>query len=224
MVNQFRLLNYLDSTNENSFDSIEIINDTIRARLKYYSATNTGMITDPKIPPNMLISDDSLFRIYVWEDAGGGAISFYFNIFQYKYKDKLYTRDNYDPALDGPNGNGVYYTKIYSIKGDEGTLYLARSSTTPSHNAGMETIRIFRIDGTSLNETLRLIQAYGDMVNSLDVEYDASKLDIPASDCIQYDPLKKIITIADMSEDGIFTHHFIRYQFNGKYFEPLDSK
>ncbi|HEV8283176.1 MAG TPA: hypothetical protein VGQ09_02635 [Chitinophagaceae bacterium] len=169
---------------------------------------------------NITTSPDGLFRIYSWDTWLGGSMRFFNNIFQYKSGNTVYSK-TFDLEEDYPS---VFFSKIYTLKANNKTYYLAIGNGIYSNKDAGQSIKVFTIQNNRLNDTIKLIKTKSGLVNSIDLEFDffsvADRPERPVK-LIKYDANKKIIYIPIVYEDGKVTGRFILYQFKGQYFEHI---
>lgn len=172
----------------------------------------------------VVTSDDSLFRIYSWDTWSGGTMHFFNNIFQFKSGKNVYTKLLFDSTGDEGGDPLSFYSDIFRLQVGQKIYYLCINNGMYSTKDVSESIKIFSIENDNLNDTVRLIKTNSGLQNEINVEYDfLSVVDRPERPLrvIKYDPSKKIIYIPIVEDDGKVTNRFIKYQFNGKYFERI---
>jgi hypothetical protein len=170
----------------------------------------------------IVTTKDGLFRIYSWDTWQGGTMHAYKNIYQFKSGNKIYAT-----LLDYGEGDmGTYYTDIFSFKANNKTYFLAINGGSESTRVAYETIGVYTISKDTLNDKVKLIKTQNGLNNSISFEYDAFSVDRPdkLNSLIKYDEDKKIISIPVVLENGKVTNRFILYQFNGQYFEKIQTK
>jgi len=168
---------------------------------------------------DIVTSADGLFRIYTWDTWLGGTMHDFNGIYQYRAGKKVYTKNlklEDDPAC--------YYSDIYTLKTTARTYYLGINNASYSTRDVNQGIKIFTIEGSKLNDTVKLIKTASGFTNQIDVNFDffsvADKDERPIR-IIKYDADKRTIYIPVVYEDGKVTNKFMLYQFNGSYFERV---
>jgi hypothetical protein len=172
---------------------------------------------------HIVTSSDGLLRIYSWDTWLGGTMHDFNNIFQFKSGNKIYST-----GLEKNGGDfGNYFTDIFALKANLKTYYLAVSGGSESTKDAYETLSVYAISNDTLNDKVKLIKTTSGLNNSISFEYDFfSVVDRPERPIrlIKYDIDKKIIYIPIVLENGKVTDRYILYQFNGKYFEKVQTQ
>ncbi len=167
-------------------------------------------------------SDDGLFRIYSWDTQTGGTMRFFENVYQYRNKGKVMSA--HFRESDQPTDPGYTYGEIYVLKTADQTVYLARRQAMYSTSDMYEGVKAFRIDGDSLNTTIKIIKTKTGIRNGLGFNYNYfSVVDQPAraATLMQYDAAKKTLRFPVVQADGKVTAQHITYQFTGSFFERI---
>lgn len=166
----------------------------------------------------IVTSADGKLRLYSWDIWLGGTMHDFQNIIQ--FKSGAATRAGRLQKEEGDPGS--QFTAIFSLHTGGNTYYLVTGTGTLSTKDAWETISVYSIAGDSLNTGVKLIKTHSGLRNSISFDYDFfSVADRPGRPMrlIRYDPIKKIISIPVVLEDGKVTNRFILYPFNGAYFE-----
>ena len=212
-------------------DSVEFANKLLIEKLCRYTSrfpfTMTYSFTSLK-KANMIITDsgDKLLRVYSWDTGRGGTMADYGNVFQYKSGDKIYSKVYYDTIIIGEGEYVPFYSQIFTMHANNKTYYLAINNGKYSTSDVSQSIKIFTIENSSLNDKVKLIKTQSGFVNSIDVNFDFfSVVDRPERPLrlIRYDSTKKIIYIPIVYKNGKVTNKFIQYKFTGQYFERLKT-
>jgi|GEM_PF-371341 hypothetical protein len=182
---------------------------------------------------NIIISDDSLFRIYVWEEQHNMVGRFYRSVFQYKAGDKVKSclLPHPDTAITG--ASQAFYDAIYTLTANNKTYYLATyiNKYTPTNRE--EGIKIFTIDSARvrgkakywLNDTVHLFKTKTGLHNELSYKYDViASGDAGSDNGIAYDTIANEFQIPIVTETGKMTEMTITYKFKGQYFERVVDK
>jgi len=219
-------------------DSIIKANNLFQEKLKKYT---TNYPITLKLPFKSLtkaydklticMSDDSLLRIYSWFSWIDGRNSAYYNVIQYKYSDNINSGilfdSSYDPYGDHIEGAGMWYTKIYTLKTKQTTYYLIITNDNLTTNICYQGVKILCIENGVLNDTVHLIKTQTGIRNELGIVYDFFKVvggnERPYK-FITYDTINKVINIPIVNDDEKVTKKFIRYKFNGSYFEKIKAQ
>ncbi len=174
---------------------------------------------------NIMTSDDSLFRIYVWNERRMLSGPSYKAVFQFKEGDKVKScvLPHADTSLTG--ASLAFYDAIYTITINNKTYYMATYLNRYSPGMREEGIKVFTIDKGKLNDTVHIIKTATGLHNELSYKYDVVTLGDAGSDNgIVYDTNKVSIEIPLVLEDGKMTSRHITYQFKGQYFEKIEGK
>jgi len=167
---------------------------------------------------HIVTSTDGLLRIYSWDTWLGGTMHDFNNIFQFKSNNKIYSTEN-----DG----GTYFIDIFTLKTGDKTYYLTVSDESESTKFAYETLSIYTVSNDTLNDKVKLIKTQSGLNNSISFEYDffsvAGRPERPIH-LIKYDINKKTLYIPIVLADGKVTNRYIIYQFNGQYFEKVQTK
>jgi hypothetical protein len=168
-------------------------------------------------------SEDGKFRIYSWDTEGGGTMHFFENVYQFQGKDgKVYSKSSNLKEGDA----GAFVSDIFDVDTSNGKVYLARFSSIFSNSDAYQSINLFKIEGNSLNDKIKLIKTKSGLTNKLGFEYDffsvVDREERPIK-LILYDKATKTIKIPVVIVDkdfrsGKVTGKFINYKFDGAYF------
>ena len=104
---------------------------------------------------------------------------------------------------------------------------MAVSGGSESTKDAYEIISVYTISNDTLDDKVKLIKTASGLNNSISFEYDffsvAGKSERPIR-LIRYDTDKKIIYIPIVLENDKVTNRYILYQFNGQYFEKIQTQ
>lgn len=167
---------------------------------------------------HIVTSTDGLLRIYSWDTWLGGTMHDFNNIFQFKSNNQIYSTENDD---------GTYFIDIFTLETGDKTYYLAVSDESESTKFAYETLSVYTVSNNTLNDKVKLIKTQSGLNNSISFEYDFfSVADRPQRPIhlIKYDTNKKTLYIPIVLADGKVTNRYIVYQFNGQYFEKVQTK
>jgi hypothetical protein len=209
-------------------DSIALADSIFKAKLLYYSG---------KVPATLIqsfnslknkgftvsTSTDGLFRIYNWDNESGGTMRFYDNVFQFKNGNKVisgilpycYQYEDGDPGCS-------YSDTIYTVKGSNKIYYAAIYGTVGSSKVSGEGVKFFAIENNKINDTVHLVKTKSHLSTHIDYELDNNSYGSQHSigdGTILYDRKTNTIYIPLIWDDGTITKDYIKYRFNGKYFE-----
>lgn len=171
---------------------------------------------------NAVTSADGRFRIYSWDTWLGGSMHDFNNIFQFQSGNTVHTKT----TSDSEENFGSYFTDIYTLNTGNKTYYLAVSSGSESSALAYEMLTIYTISGDTLNNNEKLIRTEDGLHPSLFFEYDfSSVIDSPQRPVrlIKYDTAKKTISLPLVLDDEKVTDRYVRYRFNGQYFEKIQE-
>ena len=209
----------------NQYDSLEHANQVFTARLLSYTSRQPSSITDTFTALrdkglHMATSDDGLFRIYSWDDQGGGTMRYFKTIFQYKSNGKLYSKVIRDETSQEELGD--WYSDIYTFKNAGKTYYFAVKHGIYSSKDCYQGIKIFGIENGTLQHDVKLIKTKTGIRNELGFDFDffsvVDRTERPVK-LIDYNPTEKTISIPVVWEGGKVTSKRIVYKFTGQYFE-----
>jgi len=221
-----RTYSKLFSFYQNDHDSLEKQSDLFSAIMVDYISKNPSTLDYPfknLVDSNacdVVTSDDGLFRIYSWDTWMGGTEHLFQNIFQFGAGGKVYTK-----LLKHDDGEGSsFYSEIHTVKTGQKIYYLGIGNAIYSTKDAAKSIKVFTIENSSINDSVKLFKTRKELLNEIDVNFDFfSVVDHPERPVklIKYDAAKKIVYIPVVEEKGWVTDRFIRYQFKGRYFEHI---
>jgi hypothetical protein len=169
-------------------------------------------------------SEDGKFRIYSWDLQDGGTMRRFARIYQYRgAKEKVLSKAD-EVQVEGM-GRG-FVTDIFALDTKDGTVYIVCSTIIGSTKDYFQSAGLYKIEGSALNNNVKLIKTTSGLTNTLGFEYDnfsvIDRKERPIK-LITYDnetnTLKIPVVIKDKEfPDGRITDKFISYRFNGKYF------
>ncbi|HTA83783.1 MAG TPA: hypothetical protein VK783_12635 [Bacteroidia bacterium] len=174
---------------------------------------------------NIMTSDDSLFRIYVWNERRVLAGPAYKSVFQFKTNDEVKScvLPHPDTALSG--AGLAFFDGIYTIVINSKTYYLTTYLNRYNPTMREEGIKVFTIDKGVLNDTVHIIKTKTGLHNELSYKYDViASGDAGSDNGIVYDTADTAIQIPVVLEGGKMTARHITYKFKGQYFEKLEGK
>lgn len=168
-------------------------------------------------------SEDGKFRIYSWDTEGGGSMHFFETVYQFQDKDgNVYSKSSNLQEGDA----GAFVSGIFDIDTQNGKVYLARFSSILSNKDAYQSINLFKIEGASLDDKIKLIKTKSGLTNTLGFGYDffsvVDREERPIK-LILYDKETKTIKIPVVIVDKEFSSgrvigKFINYKFDGTYF------
>jgi len=201
-----------------------------RTQLLHYTAKVPATITyEFKLlhedDVNIMTSDDSLFRMYVWNTymSRKNGWTIFDIVFQYNAGDSV--RACTMPHPDEKTSSTAFYNAIYTIKGDDRTFYLATYENKDTGMQREEGIKLFIIEKGKLNDTVKGIKTATGFHNEVNYIYNAGGSEGPSPDNgIAYDSATATVEIPVVLEGGKMTLRHIKYRFNGKFFEKEEKK
>jgi hypothetical protein len=169
-------------------------------------------------------SDDGKFRIYSWDLQDGGTMHDYARLYQYQGADgKIYSKTD-EQTEEGDYGS--YVTDIYTLDTKGGKVYIVCSTFIGSTKDRFQSADLYKIDGGSLDDEVKLIKTKSGLTNTLNFGYDffsvVDRAERPVK-LISFDKKTKTLKIPVVIEDeefpsGRVTKKFISYRFDGTYF------
>lgn len=227
---QEKRLFWSDDQSLTAYDSLNKYNTNFQNFIIYFSSKNSKSLSYPfKINSggfDIVSSQDGNFRIYTWNEFGGGTMQFYRNVFQYGINQKVYSKYN---KIEAQN-NGCRYYEINEVVSEGKKYYLTSSISIGSSANFYYQIKIFSIENGKLNENAKLIKTKTGLKNTLGYEVDLSSSSnrertdgVESQDYIEmkYDKITNTIIIPLINADGKITKNKIKYKFNGTYFEKI---
>lgn len=225
---QEKRLFWSEDQSETSYDSLDKYNRKFQNLIIDFSSKNPKTLAYPfdtdKAGFNIVSSKDGNFRIYTWNEFGGGTMQFYQNVFQFESAGKVFSKLNIKDNQD----NGCRYFEINEVESAGKKYYITSSIIIGSSANFYYQIKVFSIENGELNENAKLIKTKTGIRNTLGYEVDLSSSSnrdrtdgIESSDYMQpiYDKKTNTIIIPLITSDGKITKNKIKYQFNGAYFE-----
>ncbi len=221
---------FAKDTSVKAFENLEKANNDFEKLLLKYTADNPKTIyydfkslTDKGL--RIASSEDSLFRIYTWNTNEGGTMRFYRNVFQYKNGGKVFSKTYRITTKEENDDPGCIYNQVNYVVSNNKKFYVAQSVAVLSSALSDHYVKIFSIDGDTLNDNAKLIKTKTGIKNTLSYDVDLTTAanrgkDVPDFG-IKYDAIKKSISIPVILENGKVTSKRIVYQFNGTVFEKL---
>lgn len=195
--------------------------------LKYTKIASTLSYGFPALNKLMMnaTSDDGKFRIYSWDMETGGTMHDYARVYQYLGADgKVYSKMDDNAEEDGGAGSFVY--AIYTVDSKSGKIYIVCSNFIGSTQDHYQSANLYKIDGNSLKDKIKLIKTSEGMTDTLNFEYNffsvVDRKERPIK-LILFDKKTKTLKIPVVINDkefpnGRVTNKFINYQFNGTNF------
>ena len=206
------------------WEKLDVANKVFKEKLINYTSSYLSTLTYGFDSLNkeikIVTSNDGLFRIYSWDTQQGGTMLDFENVFQYEFDGGVCVKAS-------KTGDGIFnpfYSEIFTLKANGKTYYLAINNDILSSKDVMQSIKVFTIENSSLDDTVKLFKTKTQLLNEINVGFDFfSVVDRPERPVrlIKYDPKKKIVYIPVVLEGGKVTDRYILYQFNGQYFEHI---
>jgi hypothetical protein len=230
LLRQFERISYWaeydgSDSKVDKYDSLEHANQVFATKLLAYTSRQPSSITDTFTALRdkglrIATSDDGLFRIYSWDDQGGGTMRYFKTIFQYKNDGKLYSK--IIRVETSQEELGDWYSDIYTLKNAGKTYYLAVKHSIYSSKDCYQGIKIFSIVNGTLQHDVKLIKTKTGIRNELGFNFDffsvVDRTERPVK-LINYNTNEKAISIPIVWENGKVTSKLIIYKFTGEYFE-----
>jgi hypothetical protein len=174
-------------------------------------------------------SEDGKFRIYSWDSETGGTMHDYSRVYQYLGADgKVYSKTDDNSAEEGGAGSFVY--AIYTVEAKDGKIYIVCSNFIGSTNDHYQSAGLYKIDGNSLKDKVKLIKTASGLTDTLNFEYNffsvVDRKERPIK-LILFDKktttLKIPVVVNDQKfPNGRVTNKFISYKFNGTNFVKVN--
>ncbi len=223
LIKSFKEIN--DDVGKNDYEHLGNANGQFANKLKSYAEKNPTTINYPfnqlkKQPISILSSADGLFRIYSWDNEGGGTMRFFENVFQYKSGTGTIAAID-APGPDGDNRPG--YQKLYTFKANGKTYYLATTLEIGSSKDIGGGIQVFSIENNELNADMKIIKTKTGLHSQINYGYDLSKTDEKVTSEIHFDAGTQSIYVPIVLEQGKLTNKYIIYKFTGQYFERVKN-
>lgn len=163
-------------------------------------------------------SKDGNFRIYSWNTWTGGTMRVFDNLIQFRRDNKIYTRYFVDEeATDSKS----YYDSIYKMKIGNETIYLANGYTIGSTRDMGGSIKLFKILNGQLKDA-NIIKTSTGLQSSIYYYYDRTlmgeKQDWPSC---YFNAATQTLLIPLIYENDKPSGKFIKYKFNGKFFQKV---
>jgi hypothetical protein len=169
-------------------------------------------------------SADGKFRIYSWDLQDGGTMHRFGRVHQYQSADgEVYSKAEEIPEQGMGHG---FVTDIYTLDTKDEKVYIVCTTFIASSKNYFQSADLYKIEGSTLNDKVKLIKTRSGLTNTLNFEYDNfSVIDRTETQgrLITFDAktrtLKIPVVIKDEEfPDGRVTDGVIRYRFTGKYF------
>ncbi len=174
-------------------------------------------------------SVDGKFRIYSWDTETGGTMHEYSRVYQYLGADgKVYSKAPDTTAEEGGVGSFVY--AIYTVDSTNGKIYIVCSTFIGSTQDHYQSADLYKIDGNSLKDKVKLIKTASGLTDTLNFEYNffsvVDRKERPIK-LILFDKKTNILKIPVVIENekfpnGQVTNKFISYKFNGTNFVKVN--
>ena len=165
-------------------------------------------------------SADGLFRIYSWDTWTGGTMHVFDKLYQWKAGGKVHSLH----IKPGEQSAGSFYGEMFTVTEKNKTWYFAVGNSIFSNKDARQSIQTFTIENGLINDSVKMFKTKKEFLNEINVDFDFfSVVDHPERPVrlIKYDPVKRIIYIPVVGDNGKVSNRFILYQFNGKYFEHI---
>jgi hypothetical protein len=213
---------------ESNSELLEKENAVFRQKLLKYASTRPATIRykfselDEFI--DIATSPDKRFRIYSWDTGTGGTMHFFDNVYQFIGRDdKIYAKGN---EYQEGESIGAFFTDIFEVNTKSGKVYLTVSQSILSTSYKGQSIGLFKINGKTLDEDIKLIKTRSGIRNSVGFSYDffsvVDRAERPVK-LVHYNQKTKTFKFPVVIENekfpqGEVTGRWIKYRFNGRYF------
>lgn len=168
-------------------------------------------------------SEDGRFRVFSWDMQSGGTMHFFETVYQYSdAKGRVHSESS-----DLPEGDaGSFVHDVFTLETKSGKVYLLCSTARLSSAYSSQSVRLFKIDGTALDDDIKIIKTKSGLTSIISFEYDpfsfAERKERPVK-LISFDKKTNTLKIPVVIEDKEFpngraTGRFINYKFDGTYF------
>ena len=211
------------SEKEGYYDSVLNANDIFTKKLLSFIKRNPSTISHPfkkmiQEGFDVATSKDGNLRIYSWDTWSGGTMHFFDNLLQFRENDKVHTKYFIDE--EGTDAKS-YYDSIYQTNVGNETIYLATNYTIGSTRDRGGSIKLYKIFNGQLKDA-NIIKTSTGLHNSIYYYYDAVlkdyKQDWPSC---YFDATTQTILIPLIYDSGKPSGKFIKYKFDGKYFQKV---
>lgn len=213
---------------ENAGDNLQIANKNFRQNLLNFTGNSKNSGFDYKdLKNNYLIitkSDDGNLTLFSWDTETGGSMRVFEVVAQYKVGQKFFSKVigfNSDQSFDPK----CFYYQIDDIQIKAKTYYLTRRKSILSSALTYHGIQAFSIEGTKLNEAVKIIKTKSGLKSTVGYETDLSaaanrEKEIPDFD-ILYSAKDQTISIPLILGNSEITSRKIQYKLNGSYFKKF---
>lgn len=222
-----KIVAYHSDGNDIPVDSLETVNEKFQTAFLNSLTKNPESIRYPfdslkKENIDIVISSDSLFKIYSWNTWEGGTMLDFMNLFQYQSGTKVKAKLSEDTNPESDDDYIPFYSELFTLKNGTKTYYLAVSNGVYSSKDVSQSIEVFTIENGELKKETKLFKTKEGFVKELRIDFDFfSVVDRPDRPLklIKYDDQKKQIYLPVVTNDGSVTKDFTVYTFTGQYFE-----
>ena len=170
-------------------------------------------------------SEDKKFRIYWWDQEGGGTMHGYYSVVQYQTNngvkaEVIYPKDGTSMDMaENVDGPGFFYPKIYSVRTtNNNTLYLAIRNGRYMTWDVSSGIKAFTIYNDKIIDTIKVFKTSRGVLNAIDYVYNFfSNYDTKTNEekhQIRLSPDKKKLYIPIVVELNV-TNRNLLYIFDG---------
>lgn len=216
---------YPTDGNDTPLDSLEMDNKKFETAFLNCLTKNPESIRYPfdslkKENIHIVISKDSLFKIYSWDTSEGGTMVDFTNLFQYQSGKNVQSKIVKDTGSE--DDYIPFYSEIFTLKNGAKTYYLAVSNGIYSSKDASQSIVVFSIEKNQLKTETKWFKTKEGFKDVLQIDFDFfSVVDRPERplQLIKYDDQKKQLYLPVVANDGSVTKDFTVYTFTGQYFE-----
>jgi len=169
-------------------------------------------------------SKDGRFRAYSWDAETGGTMHDFLTV--YHFRDVSGKTRAWARPYDEEESAGAFFHQIFQANTKSSPIYLAVSTFIGSSSLAGQTISAFRVEGSSLNTSPKVIRTANGLTDSISFGYDFfSVVDHPERPVrlFHFDERTNSFRFPVVVEDentpqGRVTNKLIRYRFDGTYF------
>jgi hypothetical protein len=192
----------------NGLSEISRINNSITSKLllylrKYPSSLSYGFSKLLKEKVKIATSSDGKIRIYSWDTWTGGTMRGMNSIIQYKRNGNVFAKVLFDAIADDSDDAGSFYEKIFTVKGNTHTYYLAIGESIYSSMDVGESLKVFSIDKNGLNDTIRIIKDQTGLHDKIEIFYNYSSYINNGSPKMHFDSLSNIFLVPIVNDKEV---------------------
>ncbi|MBS1524026.1 MAG: hypothetical protein JST19_00165 [Bacteroidetes bacterium] len=230
LAKSFKRIDYWDQRHNKDTswsDSLQAANDVFGKKLQYYTnnypETMSSLYNLEALGLKITESSDGLFRIYSWDEKGGGTMHEFENVMQYRDKDRTHSIWARDTDMGRLDKYIPFYTKIYTLKVKNKIYYLGIYAGIYCSACRGQGLQVFSIENGKLNDDVKIIKTHTGLHSQLYYEYNLYyALHKNARSLLHFDASSKTIFVPVVEKEKI-TNYYLLYRFNGQYFERVKN-